>query len=95
MAILSPIEISWNEEKNRILKVERGISFEEVVAAIENGRVLDDVEHPDASWSHQRILVVDIDGYACGVPYVQDGEVMFLKTIYRNRDFQRIYKRPA
>ena len=91
--MLSPIEISWNEEKNRILKVERGISFEEVVAAIENGRVLDDVEHPDAGRSHQRILVVDIDGYACGVPYVRDGEVMFLKTIYRNRNFQRIYMR--
>jgi hypothetical protein len=30
---------------------------------------------------HQRILVVEIDGYACVVPYVQEGNKRFLKTI--------------
>ena len=87
------VEIIWNEEKNQILKAERGVSFEEVAAAIENGRVLDDVKHPDSNRLHQRVLVVDIDGYACGVPYVREGNVMFLKTVYRNRNFQRIYMR--
>ncbi|CAG1022372.1 hypothetical protein MTYM_01666 [Methylococcales bacterium] len=36
---------AWNEEKNRLLKAERGISFEEVIAAIASGAVLDVVEH--------------------------------------------------
>ncbi len=85
--------VIWNEEKNQILKAERGISFEEVVSAIENGRVLDDVDHPDANRAHQRILIVEIGGYACGVPYVSDGKTTFLKTIYRSRDFQQVYLR--
>ena len=88
------MEISWNDEKNSRLKTERGLAFEDVMTAIENGRVLDDVRHPRAGRAHQRILIVDIGGYACGVPYVRDEKTMFLKTIYRSRDFQRAYMRP-
>ena len=88
-------EISWNEEKNRQLKAERGLAFEDVVAAIENGLVLADIRHPSEDRAHQRILVVNIGGYACGVPYIRHGDIMFLKTIYRNRDFQRTYMRPV
>ena len=87
------MEIVWSEEKNAILKAERNLAFEDIVSAIENGRVLADVRHPAAARSHQRILVVDIDGYACGVPYVSQDGVMFLKTIYRDRKFQRTYMR--
>ena len=42
-------------------------------------------------FGHQRVLVVLIDGYACAVPYVVDGETRFLKTIYRSRALQRKY----
>ena len=87
------MDISWSEEKNRRLKAVRGLAFEDVVAAVENGRVLADIRHPNAERGHQRILVVSIGGYACGVPYVRDGKNVFLKTIYRNRVFQRTYVR--
>lgn len=86
-------DIGWDEEKNRKLKAERGLAFEDVIAAIENGWVLDDLRHSGTKRAHQRILVVDIGGYACGVPYVIDGDVLFLKIIYRSRDFQRAYMR--
>ncbi len=84
--------IAWDEEKSRWLKAERGLSFEAVLAAIEDGRILADLAHPDSErFGHQRVLVVLIDGYACAVPYVVDGETRFLKTIYRSRALQRKY----
>lgn len=84
--------IAWNEEKNRWLKAERGLSFEAVIAAIEDGRILADLAHRDRErFGHQRVLVVQMDGYACAVPYVIDGEVRFLKTIYRSRALQKKY----
>lgn len=84
--------IAWSEEKNRWLKAERGLSFEAVLAAIEDGRILADLAHTDVErFGHQRVLVVLIDGYACAVPYVAEGETRFLKTIYRSRALQRKY----
>ncbi len=38
----------WNESKNSILKLERSISFEEILTAIENGFLLDIIEHPNS-----------------------------------------------
>ena len=85
-------EFSWNDEKNLKLKAERGLAFEDVVAAIENDRVLADIDHHQAGRAaHQRILVVEISGYACVVPYVEQDMRMFLKTIYHSRAMQKKY----
>jgi hypothetical protein len=81
--------VKWNEDKNEWLKTHRGISFEAVVAAIENDRLLGDVDHPGPNRKHQRMLVVELDGYACAVPYVVDGITVFLKTAFRSRDMQK------
>ncbi|SBT07210.1 conserved hypothetical protein [Candidatus Accumulibacter aalborgensis] len=37
----------WGTEKNEALKVDRGISFESVVVAIESGGLLDILAHPN------------------------------------------------
>jgi uncharacterized DUF497 family protein len=80
------IEISWDESKsNEILKA-RGICFDDVIEAIRLGRVLDDIAHPNQErYGHQRLLIVEIGGYACSVPYVFEGDARFLKTMFRNR----------
>lgn len=39
--------ISWATEKNRLLKTERGVSFEEAVLHIMTGDILDTIEHPN------------------------------------------------
>ena len=82
--------IRWSEEKNASLKAERGISFEEALAEIEAGRLLDLLPHP--SRPNQRIFVIRLHGYAHAVPFVMDesGNI-FLKTIYPSRDFQKKY----
>ena len=81
----------WDQAKNERLQSERGLSFESIVAAIDQNGVLDDIENPSANFPHQRALVVRIDDYAVLVPYVWDGEVKFLKTAFRSRRATRLY----
>ncbi|MGB7202333.1 MAG: BrnT family toxin [Pyrinomonadaceae bacterium] len=83
---------AWNAEKNEQLKAERGISFEEVVFHIENGDLLDEVDHPNLEkYPHQRMYIVRIGNYAFLVPFVQTGEEVFLKTIIPNRKATMMY----
>jgi len=84
----------WNPEKNEQLKRERGISFEQVVRHIEQGDLLDILEHPDQQkYPGQRILVVQIEGYVFLVPCVEDEAGVFLKTIFPSRKLTKQYLR--
>jgi uncharacterized DUF497 family protein len=83
---------AWNAEKNEQLKAERGVSFEEVVFHIENGDLLDEVDHPNlAQYPSQRMYIVKIGRYAFLVPFVQTGDEVFLKTIIPNRKATMMY----
>ncbi|MDO8954141.1 MAG: BrnT family toxin [Gammaproteobacteria bacterium] len=75
-------EIEWDAEKNERLKSERDLSFEEIVAALLDGKLLDVVDHP--SRNNQQIIVVEVNGYAVFVPFVSDESKIFLKTAYKN-----------
>jgi len=78
--------ISWDPEKNRKLIEERGISFEDVVFCLQSGGLLDDVTHPNTEkYPHQRVLVVAIEEYAYLIPYVEDEQEIFLKTVIPSR----------
>jgi uncharacterized DUF497 family protein len=82
----------WDSKKNEALITTRGVSFEEVISAIENGDLLDIIEHPNQKkYGHQKIYVVELNGYVYLVPFVQDKNVIFLKTIIPNRKAQRKY----
>lgn len=82
----------WDKEKNELLKEERDISFEEVITAINEGCVLDNFDHPNQKkYPGQKIYIVKIKNYAYFVPYVEDKEKKFLKTIYPSRDATRRY----
>ncbi len=77
---------AWNSEKNEILKAERGISFEEVVLNIQLGNEVDIFEHPNQErYPGQKISVVVIESYAYLVPFVENEEEIFLKTIIPSR----------
>ena len=85
---------SWNIEKNEQLKKERGISFEEVVFHIERGQLLDIVEHPNQEkYTGQRIFIVHINDYVYLVPFVEDEQEIFLKTIIPSRKATKKYLR--
>ena len=82
----------WNSEKNEILARERGITFEEIVQKIEAGARVIETEHPNPiKYPNQKILIVDVDGYAYLVPFVVDSEGLFLKTIIPSRKATRKY----
>lgn len=82
----------WSDQKNVRLKTERGVSFEQVVQAIEEGRVLDVLEHPNRKrYGGRRLPVVEIDGYAFIVLFVEDKNAVFLKTIIPSRKATRKY----
>lgn len=82
----------WDEKKNVFLKESRGVSFEQVQTAVEEGRVLDDFEHPNKKrYPNQRIMVIELENYAYYVPYVEDQEKVFLKTIFPSRRATKKY----
>ena len=84
--------INWNTEKSLKLKESRGICFEDIVFYIEKGHVLDDYLHPDQKkYPKQRILVIGINNYAYLIPYVEDAEEIFLKTIIPSRKATDVY----
>jgi uncharacterized DUF497 family protein len=86
------LQFDWNSEKSQLLKMERGVSFEDVVFHVASGGLLDVLEHPNpGDYPGQRILIVAIDGYAFVVPYVADGDVLFLKTIIPSRKMTKRY----
>jgi hypothetical protein len=82
----------WSVEKNESLKSIRGVSFESIVVAIESDGLVDIVEHPNkAKYPNQRVLVVSIDGYVYLVPFVEEVDHFFLKTVIPSRKATRDY----
>ena len=82
----------WNHDKNEALKIQRGISFEEIVLAIEADGLLDELRHtnPD-KYPNQSILVIALEVYVYLVPYVEEPDYYFLKTMIPSRKATRDY----
>lgn len=84
--------IDWSVEKNDWLRRVRDITFEDVVFHLAHDGLLDTVEHPDqAKYAGQKIFIVNVDGYACLVPFVEDEDRVFLKTIIPSRKMTKQY----
>ena len=89
------IAFDWSTEKNRQLIEQRGISFEGIVSAIEQGGLLDVLEHLNRGrYSGQQVYVVAVQEYIHLVPFVIQGDgARFLKTIIPSRKATRDYWR--
>ena len=80
----------WNHEKNEWLKAERNISFEEIVLAIETDGLLDIVVHSNLNkYPRQWMFVVAVERYAYLVPFVEEADHYFLKTVIPSRKATR------
>lgn len=83
---------NWNDEKNQQLIADRGVSFEDIVYFIQQGQLLDDLRNPNQEkYPNQRILIIEVDSYAYLVPYVENDEELFLKTIIPSRKATKQY----
>jgi len=84
--------LSWNSEKNELLKADRGISFEEIALNIQLGNEADVFDHPNQErYPGQQISVVLIENYAYLVPFVENESELFLKTIIPSRKATKQY----
>ncbi|OQW89759.1 MAG: toxin [Rhodoferax ferrireducens] len=82
----------WNHAKNEILKTQQRISFEEIVLAIEANGLLDELRHPNPEkYPGQSIFVVTLDAYVYLVPYAEEADYFFLKTVIPSRKATRNY----
>ena len=85
-------QINWNSTKNQQLISERGVSLEDIVFYLQQGALLDDIEHPNSDkYPNQRVFVINIDNYAYLVPYVENRKEIFLKTIIPSRKATKLY----
>ena len=90
MQLWKPVE--WNSAKEELLRERRGVSFVDVVTAIEGGDLIDITPHPNRKrYPHQRVFVVAVRSYVYSVPFVEDERKVFLKTIIPDSDATKRY----
>ena len=82
----------WDDEKSRKLAKERGVCFEDVVVLIEQGFVLAIIDHPNAAkYPNQKMYIINVNGYVHVVPFVENGQTVYLKTIFPSRKLTKFY----
>lgn len=80
-------EIRWSLVKSERLKRVRGVSFEEVIAS----KFIAVKKHPHRE--NQNIILFEYKEYIWVVPYIEEGNSIFLKTLYPSRKYTKLYKR--
>ena len=87
------INFKWNLEKNKSLMKDRGVCFEDVVTTIYEDKIIDTIKHPNKEkYPDQSIYIVELMGYVCMVPYVNNNDEIYLKTIIPSRKMHKHYK---
>ena len=90
------MEFAFDKKKNDLLSRQRGVTFHMVIDAIAEKGILLNFDHPNQQkYPNQKVLVIELDGYAYCVPYVIDGITWFLKTIYPSRRFKYLIEGEA
>ena len=86
------MDFRWDEEKNKKLTEERHVSFEDVLLAIGDGRLLDVLPHHNPEkYPNQKLFIVQMQGYVYYVPFVEDANGIFLKNIIPSRKYAKAY----
>ena len=80
-------EIRYSHLKSERLKRTRGVSLEEIISS-ELIAVKRHPKRPD-----QNIMLFKYRVYIWIVPYVEENEYIFLKTLYPSRKFTKLYKK--
>jgi len=82
---------NWDEEKNIWLQKNRNVSFEHLLSAIEDKKILKILPHPNNKYKHQILVIFEYDSYAWVAPCEYKDEIMLIKTIFPSRKATRIY----
>lgn len=86
-------KIRFDQRKNQLLKATRGVGFDEVIEAVQQGRLKAVMKNKSPRFPHQRIYVVEIGDYVYAVPVVinKSKKEIFLKTVYPSRVLTKKY----
>ncbi len=77
-------KFKWDEEKNKVLQKERGVSFEEILGSKFLGA------EKQRSRANQLVLLFEYEKYVWVVPCVIDEKQIFLKTMFPSRKYTKI-----
>ena len=83
------VYLNWDNQKNELLKKTRGICFEEIALLIEVNQIIAIEENP--SRPGQKLYIVEIEGYAVVVPFVETETEFILKTAFPSRKYTKKY----
>ena len=82
----------YDEHKNKKLKAERGVCFDDIIDAINDGKILEIIPHHNkAEYPNQMILIIEINEYVYMVPYLEEEDLLILKTVFPSRKFTKLY----
>lgn len=85
-------KVDWSKEKSRWLKEIRGVSFEEIKIAIDSSKLIEEIDHPNQKkYPNQKMYVVNFENYIYLVPFVEDREKIFFKTIIPSKKATKKY----
>ena len=87
------MRFDFDKIKNDTLIKVRGISFHQVIESIAGKGILLNIEHPNKEkYPNQFMLVIEHNNYTYCVPYTKKNDVIFMKTIFPNRNFMYLLK---
>jgi uncharacterized DUF497 family protein len=82
-------KITWDQQKNKWLVAECNLNFEEVLKYLESNKRRVFIKHPTRH--NQNLLILIIDNYTHVVPFVENIDHIFLKTIIPSRKYHKKY----
>lgn len=89
---LEKSQYEFSADKNQTLIKGHNISFEIIIAAINDGNLIDILEHSNKEqYPNQKIYVININNYVYLVPFVKSNETIFQKTIFPSRKLTKLY----
>lgn len=83
--------LAWSPEKDEWLKNNRNIGFNEAVSALIGDGLIDTINNPSKNFPKQQVFVIKINKYIYYVPFIEDDEKFFLKTIIPSRKALKKY----
>jgi len=84
----------WYEEKNQIIKNQKGrigIGFEDIEKAIINNAIVADDFNDNVNYAYQKMMIVMVNNYPFKVPYIELGNnTRKLITAYPYKKYRNI-----
>jgi len=84
--------VRFNEEKNVWLRKKRGIDFNQIGKVIKRNGFVKIIKHPNKKkYPKQRMFLVNFKNYIIVIPFIEETDYIFLKTLYPSHKYTKKY----